>query len=146
MNTANPNTDKAAAPRVFFYFFRHYQKIDAIMEEALKVEGLTTGQYTILSALKRFEPCTSAELARKQNMTAQSMGEYLSTLESKGLIERNFTNGNRRNQMVTRTPAGLAVQERCDHAVLRAERAYLARLSPEDRDRFVANLEALYQR
>ncbi|MCZ4291591.1 MarR family winged helix-turn-helix transcriptional regulator [Hoeflea alexandrii] len=116
------------------------------MEDALKDEDLTTGQYTVLSALKRFEPCTGAELARKQNMTAQSMGEYLSALESKGLIERNYANGNRRNLIVKRTSAGLAVQERCDHAVLRAEHAYLARLSPEDRDRFVANLTALFQR
>jgi DNA-binding MarR family transcriptional regulator len=139
-------TTRAAAPRVFFYFLRHFQKIDGIMESALREEALTSGQYTVLSALKRFEPCTSAELARRQNMTAQSMGEYLSALESKGLVERNHHEGNRRNLFVKRTELGLAVQERCDKAVLEAEEDYLSRLPAEERDQFVTNLTRLYQK
>lgn len=144
--TQDQSLEKAARPRLFFYFSRHYHQIDSIMETALKDENLTTGQYTVLSALKRFEPCTSADLARKQKITAQSMGEYLSNLESKGLIERNYVNGNRRNLIVHRTEAGLATQERCDKAVLEAERAYLARLPAEEREHFLANLVALYQK
>lgn len=139
-------TTRAAAPRVFFYFLRHFHKIDSIMAQALANEDLTSGQYTVLSALKRFEPCTSAELARRQNMTAQSMGEYLSALEAKGLVERNYQNGNRRNLFVTRTEKGLAMQERCDRAVLAAEEAYLARLPAEEREQFVTNLTRLYQK
>lgn len=139
-------TPPTAGPRLFFYFFRHYQKIDGIMEAALRDENLTTGQYTVLSALKRFEPCTAADLARKQNMTAQSMSEYLLALEGKGLIERKHVNGNRRNMIVRRSEEGLKVQERCDQAILEAERAYLSRLDPQDRDRFMTQLMTLYQK
>ncbi|MCC5986075.1 MAG: MarR family transcriptional regulator [Pararhodobacter sp.] len=139
-------TTRTTAPRVFFYFLRHFQRIDGIMENALRDEGLTTGQYTVLSSLKRFEPCTSAELARRQNMTAQSMGEYLSALEAKGLVERNYQNGNRRNLFVKRTEKGLAIQDRCDKAVLEAEEAYISRLPADERARFVDNLTRLYQK
>ena len=51
-----------------------------------------------------------------------------------------------RNLFVTRTEKGLAMQERCDRAVLAAEEAYLARLPAEERDQFVTNLTRLYQK
>lgn len=67
-------TQTPAGPRVFYSVLRNYHKISNIMDRILRLEGLTTGQYTALSFIKRFEPCTSAELARRQNITAQSMG------------------------------------------------------------------------
>lgn len=139
-------TGKTPAPRIFYYFLRHYQTIDAIMEAALKEEGLTTGQYTILSALKRFEPCTSAELARRQGMTAQSMGAYLNTLEAKGLVERSYRNGNRRDIIVRRSAKGIEVQEHCDALIVEAEKTYLSTIPEEARDDFVRHLIMLYHR
>lgn len=137
-------TGKKSSPRIFYYFLKNFQKIDSIVEAALRDEGLTTGQYTVLSALKRFEPCTSAELARKQDMTAQSMGAYLSALEGKGLLERSHLDGNRRDIIVRRSQKGIAVHDRCDALVLVAENAYLSSIPPEDRDDFVSYLAKLY--
>ena len=137
-------TETQAAPRVFYSFLRNFNKISYIMDNILKPEGLTAGQYTALSFLKRFEPCTSAELARHQNITAQSMGEYLSALENKGFVEREYLDGNRRNIMVRRSPAGVEVQDRCDAIVLQAEQAYLSPISREDVDRLIGQLTKLY--
>jgi DNA-binding MarR family transcriptional regulator len=137
-------TETQTAPRIFYYFLKNYNKISFILESILKPEGLTAGQYTALSFLKRFEPCTAAELARHQNITAQSMGEYLSALENKGFVEREYLNGNRRNIMVRRSPAGIEVQARCDAIVLQAEQAYLSPIPPEDVDRLVRQLTQLF--
>lgn len=137
-------TETQATPRVFYYFLRNYNRISSILDNILKPEGLTAGQYTALSFLKRFEPCTSAELARHQNITAQSMGEYLSALENKGFVDREYLNGNRRNIMVRRSPAGIEVQDRCDAIVLAAERAYLSSIPQEEVGRLVRQLAELY--
>jgi DNA-binding MarR family transcriptional regulator len=136
---------KPSGPRIFYYFLKHYQKIGAIMESTLKEEGLTAGQYTILSALKRFEPCTSAELARGQEMTAQSMGAYLATLEAKGLVERSYEDGDRRSIIVRRTAKGVSVQEHCDALVMDAEAKYLSPISADAQDGFIRHLIKLYR-
>lgn len=136
---------RPSAPRIFYYFLKHYQKIGAIMEAVLKDEGLTAGQYTILSALKRFEPCTSAELARGQGMTAQSMGAYLATLEGKGLVERSYEDGDRRSIIVRRTPKGVSVQEHCDALIVAAESRYLSPVPADARDEFIRHLVQLYR-
>jgi len=131
-------------PRVFYLFLRHYQKIAGILETELREQGLTPGQYTVMSALQRFEPCTSAEIARKEKMTAQSMGEKLATLESKGLIERNYIGKNRRDLMVRRTDQGIEIQKECDSKVLAAEQRYMSSLPEEERDHFLEQLRYLY--
>lgn len=138
-------SSRPSTPRIFYYFLRHYQKIGGIMEAALREEGLTAGQYTILSALKRFEPCTSAELARRQGMTAQSMGAYLAALDSKGLVERSYEDGDRRSIIVRRTEKGVDVQEHCDALVLAAETKYLSAIPAPERDAFVRHLAQLYR-
>lgn len=138
-------TQRDEAPRLFFYFLRHYHKVAGILETALKSEGVTAGQYTILSALKRYEPCTSAALARNQQITAQSMGEYLSALEAKGLVVRGHESGNRRNIMVRRSDLGIETQARCDQIILDAEKKYLAAIPEAERDNFVGQLSQLYR-
>lgn len=138
-------TTQDVAPRLFYYFLRHYHKVAGILEAALKPEGLTAGQYTILSALKRYEPCTSAALARNQQITAQSMGEYLSALEAKGLVLRGHESGNRRNIMVRRSELGVETQARCDRIIVDAEKDYLAAIPEDARPQFVEQLSQLYR-
>lgn len=138
-------TKRDAAPRLFYYFLKHYHKVAGILETALKSEGLTAGQYTILSALKRYEPCTSAALARNQQITAQSMGEYLSALEAKGLVLRGHKSGNRRNIMVRRSELGIETQARCDQIIVEAERDYIAAIPESERAHFVEQLSLLYR-
>lgn len=138
-------TDRSKGPRVFYLFLRHYQKIAGILEAELRGNGLTPGQYTVLSALKRFEPCTSAEIARKEKMTAQSMGEKLAALEKKGLVERNHLGKNRRDLMVSRTDKGIQIQKECDAKVLAAEQEYISCISVEEREHFLDQLKYLYQ-
>jgi DNA-binding MarR family transcriptional regulator len=93
---------------------------------------MTAGQYTILSLLDNLEPTTSAALARRLSMTAQSMGQFIQTLETKGLVER-FVNPNHGRKIDIRlTAKGRKMLARCDKRVDEAERAFFAPLSPAE--------------
>ena len=75
---------------------------------------------------------------------AELVQAELDRLESKGFVEREYLDGNRRNIMVRRSPAGIEVQARCDAIVHQAEQAYLSPIPPEDVDRLVRQLTQLF--
>ncbi|MBS4049346.1 MAG: MarR family transcriptional regulator [Alphaproteobacteria bacterium] len=131
-------------PRLFYYILRNYTKINDILNVCLDAEDITAGQYTILSVLARIEPATSAELARRQKITSQTMGETLGILESKGLIERELSSENKRNILVRRTKKGAALQARCDAIVRKAEKKYVASMSPDEAEHLTKVLANLY--
>ena len=52
-------------------------------------EGDLTGpQLTALSRLDRFGPATTAELARREQISPQAMGATVASLEQRGLVAR----------------------------------------------------------
>ena len=69
-------------------------------------DDLTTPETSALSRLDRGGPCTSAELARLERISAQSMGATLSTLATRGLIERQPDPQDGRRVTLSITAAG----------------------------------------
>ena len=70
-------------------------------------EGDLTGpQLTALSRLDRFGPATTAELARREQISPQAMGATVASLEQRGLVARvpDATDG--RRSILALTPAG----------------------------------------
>ena len=59
------------------------------MDEALVVLGLTTAQYAALAMLEQSTGESSAELARRMFVTAQSMNEIILRLEDRHLVVRD---------------------------------------------------------
>lgn len=77
------------------------------------VDGdLPTPARAALSRLQREGPATSAELARAEQVTPQSMGATLKSLEADRLIERTGDPADGRRVVLTITPAGVARVER----------------------------------
>lgn len=73
-----------------------------------KVEGeLSTPEHSALSRLQRGGPATSAELARIQQVSPQSMGATLAALESAGLVERSRDPEDGRRVVMSATEAGV---------------------------------------
>ncbi|MFI6047434.1 MarR family winged helix-turn-helix transcriptional regulator [Nocardia sp. NPDC051321] len=72
-------------------------------------DALTMPERTALSRLDREGPATSAELARKEQITPQAMGATLSALQARGLIARNSDPADRRRVVLAVTPAGSRV-------------------------------------
>jgi DNA-binding MarR family transcriptional regulator len=68
---------------------------------------LAMPEKTALSWLERSGPTTSAALAREVQITAQAMGETLSALQARGLVERHRDPDDGRRVVLTVTEAGL---------------------------------------
>ncbi|MCW2933875.1 MAG: transcriptional regulator, MarR family [Actinomycetia bacterium] len=70
-------------------------------------EGDLTGpQLTTLSRLDRFGPATTAELARREQITPQAMGATIASLEQRGLVARTPDAADGRRSILTLTPVG----------------------------------------
>ncbi|OLT37820.1 MarR family transcriptional regulator [Actinomadura sp. CNU-125] len=91
--------------------------IRARMDEALRPHGLTTLQFTALTALRHRDGLSSAQLARRSFVTPQTMNEMVRALEKHGHIERRRDPGNRRVLLISLTGSGRALLRRCDPLV-----------------------------
>lgn len=69
--------------------------------------GLTIPERAALGRLRRGGPATSAELARQEQISPQSMGATLARLEARGLITRSQDPKDGRRAVMSVTEAGL---------------------------------------
>jgi len=77
--------------------------------EALSEGDLTGPQLTALSRLERLGPVTTAELARREQITPQAMGATVAVLEHRGLVARTADPTDGRRWLLTVTDTGRAV-------------------------------------
>jgi DNA-binding MarR family transcriptional regulator len=68
---------------------------------------LTLPESSALTRLDRGGPATASELAKLEQISPQSVGATLGTLEAKGLIERRPDPGDGRRAVLSVTEAGL---------------------------------------
>lgn len=78
-----------------------------------EVREFTWTQQSVLKRLEREGPTTSANLARAEGVTPQSMGTAVAVLEEKGLVERKAHPKDGRQMIVKLTVRGAALR---DHA------------------------------
>jgi DNA-binding MarR family transcriptional regulator len=69
-------------------------------------------QKSVLKRLEREGPDTSADLARAEGVTPQSMGTAIAALEEMGLVERKADPKDGRQMIVTLTTKGTSLRER----------------------------------
>ncbi|BAH53624.1 putative MarR family transcriptional regulator [Rhodococcus opacus B4] len=77
------------------------------MDTILRPAGITALQHTALTVLRRCDGLSSAELARTSFVTAQTMGEMIIALESRGLVSRRVDPHNRRQMPTSVTATGV---------------------------------------
>jgi len=104
----------------------------ARLDEIVRPAGLTALQYTALTVLERHDDMSSAQLARRSFVTAQSMADMITALEGRALIERHRDRADRRRLVVSLTAEGRALLEACRPEVAALERTMLAGLSEPD--------------
>lgn len=75
-------------------------------QEALSEGELTVPQLTALARLDRFGPATTAELARREQITPQAMGATIASLEQRDLVLRRPDSVDGRRSILSLTPAG----------------------------------------
>src|ERR1700684_230504 len=75
-------------------------------QETCSEGDLTVPQLTALSRLDRFGPLTTAELARREQITPQAMGATIASLEQRGLVARSADATDGRRSILSLTPQG----------------------------------------
>jgi DNA-binding MarR family transcriptional regulator len=102
------------------------------LDEMLKSSGITALQYTALTVLDHHEGLSPARLARDSFVTPQSIADLIANLERRKLVHRNRNPDNRRELVVSLTPAGRELLARYASAVHALEQDMTARLSPTE--------------
>jgi DNA-binding MarR family transcriptional regulator len=105
----------------------------ARLDELLKPSGITVPQYTALTVLDRRSGLTTAELARSSFVTPQAMGDLVTALERRGLVERRADPGNRRRLLIGLTETGQDLLAGFDGAVRALEEKMLSDLGADER-------------
>jgi DNA-binding MarR family transcriptional regulator len=81
----------------------------------IPAEGeLTLPESSALARLDRYGPASSSELAKREQISPQSMGATIAALEARGLVRRDADPDDGRRQILSPTEAG--------HAALRGRR------------------------
>lgn len=71
-------------------------------------DELTLPEAAALARLDRYGPATASELAKREQISPQSMGATTAALEARGLLERSPDPGDGRRQILSPTRAGMA--------------------------------------
>ena len=126
------------SPRAFYLVNRLHQLVAERLEEALVPFEITASQYTVLSVLSRHAPLTSAELARRLRISAQSTGESVKALEAKALLTRYSIEENRRVLVLKLTAQGQRLLKRAHALVAEVEADFFGVLAAAERQHFEA--------
>lgn len=102
-------------------------------------DELTLPEASALARLDRYGPSTASELAKREQISPQSMGATTAALEARGLLERRPDPDDGRRQILSPTKAGLATLRSRRNAKSKAMAAVLdAEFSPEELERLRA--------
>jgi len=96
----------AQRQRLLYLLKRGYTAGKVELDEIVRQHGLTASDFTILSFLKRLEPCSAADLARAQRVTPQAATQQVAQLKEKKLIRTETSEINRRISLISITPEG----------------------------------------
>ncbi len=106
--------------------------------------GLSGIQLQVLEYIHRHGASSIATLTRALRRAQSSISELVERLQQKGLVGRRAAS-DRRKSLVALTSRGRRFMLDCDTVQREALAAGFAPLSPEHRERFLANLQELLQ-
>jgi DNA-binding MarR family transcriptional regulator len=131
-------------PRLLYLLKQVELAVRSHLDDLFRPIGLTAPQYTALTVLERHPDLSSAQLARNSFVTAQSMADMITTLESRGLIERHRDRADRRRLGVALTADGRELLDRYRDQVTALEAQMLAGLTKAEISSLRRNLHACH--
>jgi DNA-binding MarR family transcriptional regulator len=114
--------------------------------ELMAEEGITVRQFGILVHAAQADGLGSAELARRLDVTPQSMGDQVETLCRRGLLQRDPDPGPGRRIGIHLTPEGRTVLGRAGALAGRYEEQTMGHLDPAQRTRLAGDLRDILAR
>ena len=125
-----PYTGPAGREPMLLYLVKQVElAVRSRLDDIFRPVGLTALQYSALTVLERHDDMSAAQLARHSFVTAQSMGDMIAALQSRGLIERHRDRADRRRLVVALTADGRALLDRYRDTVAALEASMLDGLS-----------------
>ena len=104
------------------------------MDEALRGQAVNAPQYAVLSLVAAEPGQSSAGLARRFFVTAQTMAGIIGQLQRKGLVRRTAHDTNKQILTVAVTQAGLDRLRACERITDEIEARMQAGFGPADED------------
>ena len=102
--TARPKANEALANELRIGIGLLLRRLRQVPAE----DELTLPEASVLARLDRHGPATASELAKREQISPQSMGATTAALEARGLLERSADPDDGRRQILSPTRAGLA--------------------------------------
>lgn len=124
---------------------RTYGHSYRLLTEGFAAAGAHGYHYRLLAALMEFGPASQAVLGRRAGIDRSDVVAALNDLADRGLIERSTDHDDRRRNVVTITPAGVAEYESLDAVVLGIQDAVTAPLSKAERAELMRLLTRLVE-
>ncbi|MGB3330618.1 MAG: MarR family transcriptional regulator [Thermomicrobiales bacterium] len=113
------------------------------VNDALASEGVRRYHVAVLSALREFGPSSQAAIGRRCGIDRSDIAAVMGDLQGWALIERRRDPKERRQNIVTLTPAGQERLAHLDQIVGSAQDAILEGLSTTERDDLVRLLTSV---
>ncbi|WP_406431280.1 MarR family transcriptional regulator [Streptomyces sp. NBC_00631] len=129
--------------RIGYLLWQLSQAYAQRIEQALRPLGLTQAQYSALVRLSRDGTLSSAELARRCGVTAQSMGAALRDLVERGLVQRRAHPTHGKIVEMSVTAAGVELALRGEGALEPCEREALQPFLPEEQEQVRTHLQRM---
>src|SRR5438552_3134163 len=129
------------APLITYLVKQAESAIRAHLDTVLRSHALTTVQYTALTVLDHREGLSSAQLARRSFVKAQTMHELVIGLERLGLIARQPSADRRHVLLIRLTTEGRKKLDECRADIDRIETQMVADFSAAEVAMFRALLE-----
>jgi DNA-binding MarR family transcriptional regulator len=125
-----PASAPPAPEPMFMYLVKQLElAIRSRLDDIIGPSGLTALQYTALTVLERHPGMSTVQLARNSFVTSQSMADMITALRSRGLIERNRDQADRRRLVVALTQEGRELLDRYRGSVSEMEAQMVAGLT-----------------
>lgn len=103
------------APLLWMVLSRCYRAVSQVAESSIAEAGLCLSDFAALEALLHKGPLTITEIQAKVLLASGSMTAAVDRLESKGLVVRGATPGDRRAKLLELTQEGKRVVEAAFH-------------------------------
>lgn len=136
--------------RIAYQTRRLQQLLRRTGDAALQATGLTLAQFTVMRVIADLPDASSAEIARRCNVSRQSLQDLIRILRGHGYVRVAEQPVSGRSLPIRITPDGRKVLRKADRAVSRIEDRMVSGIPAKDVDRMIAllgrcadNLEAI---
>lgn len=131
-----PGVERALS--AFINFLRAADSVTARLDATIDAKGLTHGQFAVLEALLHLGPLNQCDLARKLLRSGGNLTVVIDNLEKQRWVKRARQKDDRRQVIVSLTPAGRRLIAGIFPQHARAIAAEMSRLTPAEQETFRA--------